>query len=119
MERNFSITGLDHVESDKLSGVGVIGIAEVGKRVLILGDDIGNSMIEKLRLELGDRVAIISTNEAKELNLLENIPNTPLPKLKELTIPLEIKMLEHGEYKSGKENRRDRRKKQKMNKKCK
>jgi GTPase SAR1 family protein len=81
------------------------------KKILIIGSSEGKTalMHQMMKEKFGDDVILVTYDEAKEQGLMpDDFSNTTRMKIKSLPIfePLYI----HGHVKTGRENRRDRRK---------
>lgn len=93
---------------------------KINKKVLIVGgvDSISSELYLRTIGKFGDDVVIVNVDDAIKHNLntdeiisKQTIDDIKFPKLAEL------KHVSYNEYKSGREKRRDRRKKQRNNKK--
>jgi hypothetical protein len=92
--------------------------AKMAQKILIIGagaDAKDALLLAKMKEEHGNDIVLITLEEAKEQGLeLKDIANIPTIKI---TAPPIIPMMELGEYKTGKEQRRERRaKERKLNK---
>lgn len=90
----------------------------MGQKILIVGagaDSKDALLLAKLKEEHGNDIILVTPEEAKEHGLeLKDIANIPTMKI---TAPPIIPMMELGEYKTGKEQRREMRaKERKLNK---
>jgi len=83
------------------------------QKILILGAGANDALLlAKLKEEHGEDIILVTPEEAKEQGLkMEDFGNIPTFKITAQPI---IPMMELGEYKTGKEQRRERRKKQRM-----
>ena len=90
----------------------------MAQKILVIGAgaDVKDALLlAKLKEEYGNDIILVTPEEAKEQGLeLKDIANIPTMKI---TAPPIIPMMEFGEYKTGKEQRRERRaKERKLNK---
>ena len=90
----------------------------MAQKILIVGagaDAKDALLLAKMKEEHGNDIVLITPEEAKEQGLeLKDIANIPTMKI---TAPPIIPMMELGEYKTGKEQRRERRAKERKLKK--
>jgi hypothetical protein len=86
------------------------------KKILIVGSSENKDLlIQKIMKEHSDDVVFLTPDEIKERGIkIKNISESPT--IKQIDFPI-IKTMEPGEYKSGKEKRRENRKKNRSIKK--
>jgi ketopantoate reductase len=85
----------------------------MAQKILIVGAGANDALLlAKLKEEHGNDIVLVTPEEAKEQGLkMEDIANIPTFKITASPI---IPVVEWAEYKTGKEQRRERRKKERM-----
>lgn len=86
------------------------------RKILIMGEGKPDVLLlTKLKEKYGEDIILVTPEEAKEQGLkMEDFVNIPSYKI---TAPPILPMLEYGEYKTGKENRMERRERERNNNK--